>query len=75
MKPSQIFEGENSSLRKSFNEAVKVHLAFCGKCQQKTNHYDDGRCTKCEYLMKEVETITSNPTQQRNENIQSSRHI
>jgi hypothetical protein len=36
MKPSELFEGENSSLRKTFNEAVKTDYSHTHCWNQKT---------------------------------------
>ena len=53
MKPSDLFEGPDSSLAKTFREAVKeqggmekVKLEHCLACNQMTNHRGS-RCMKC----------------------------
>ncbi len=44
-KLSELFEGENSSLRKTFNKVI-AQLSYCKNCIQVTNHYDI-TCLKC----------------------------
>lgn len=48
-KPSEIFEGENSSLRRTFYDAVKCD--FCGGTGKEWISEDESRpCPKCQVL-------------------------
>ena len=57
LKPSELFEGENSGLRKAFDEAVargEVHTCCNGEC----NHEIESNmckpyCRKCGFKFKE----------------------
>jgi hypothetical protein len=50
MKPSQIFEGENSSLRKAYDRAVGTTCIDCG--EQMTNVIDPITGKKSKYMWK-----------------------
>jgi hypothetical protein len=50
MTISEAFEGENSSLRKTFDEAVNTPANECGHewmCVKEAWHYRDFYCSKC----------------------------